>query len=104
MSKSKYRSDKIADAIKILTEAAQSKSRPDFADDFEAIKDFASEFFPDLKEGLKQKAKQAKESGEEIIEDFEQSVKGHLKNKPWHVLGAVALGGLLLGVLLGRRR
>ena len=101
---SKPRSDKIADAIRVLSEFAQAKNNSGVSEDIEAIKEFAAEFFPDLKESLKEKAKHAKESGEEILEDLESSVKNQIKKHPWRVVGAVALGGLLLGVLLGRRR
>ncbi len=116
MSK-RVRIDSLSDALKILDQAIQT--RPNevsdlLATEFESVKDVITEMFPEAekvfnqakntaKEAAENLAEELKETGSENLEGLQTYLRDEIKNRPLTALGIAAVGGLLLGVLLGRR-
>ncbi len=111
MEKSGASSDKIAEALKMLDEAAKNKKQE--------IQDMLTDKYKDLKETItgfdsKQSvesvkktaadaANKAKELGEEKVKEIATQVDQNVHANPWPYIGGAAFCSLLLGFILGKK-
>ncbi|MEM4247822.1 MAG: hypothetical protein QXH80_01020 [Candidatus Nanoarchaeia archaeon] len=104
--------EKIADALKLLDEAAQNQK--------DELKKIACGKFDNLKDALVDEhnlreklaaagqkaaeiAKQLKETSEVKAKELAGAVDENVRKNPWPYIGGVAVGALLLGFILGRK-
>ncbi len=104
--------EKITEALELLNQAAKEK-KDDFihlvSNKYLNIKEvFMGSDFRQSVERIKKNASsaaiRAKEAGEEKVKEIATQVDQNVHNNPWPYIGAAAILGLFMGLLLGRRR
>jgi ElaB/YqjD/DUF883 family membrane-anchored ribosome-binding protein len=106
--------DKIAEALKLLEEAAKQKKdelRTAMADKCTHLKDLIMENESTLVKSLAAAKEQAlkatlhvKEVSVEKARDLGHEVDQRVRQSPWPYVGGTALVGLMFGYILGRNR
>lgn len=102
--------DKIQEALELLNEAAVEKKEEVFGlleDKYEHLK----ELFENAADNGEEIAGQAKRKIVKSLQDEEKKIKEtaaqidrKIHKEPWAFLGGVALGALVLGLMLGRKK
>lgn len=110
----KLSSEKIEEALQLLSEAAQEKKnelRTLLSDRYADLKTAFTDKRATISEALSEtsqraahRMRNAKEAGQEKIVDFAEEMDIRVHEKPWTYVGGVALAGLILGYLFGRRQ
>ena len=109
MSTATHSNEKIAEALKLLNEAAQEKKSDVtglIADKYEALKQaivdseksMGHAFVRGEKRAV-EAAMQAKEFGVKKAKEVDE----HVHDNPWPYIGGAALVGILVGYILGRK-
>jgi ElaB/YqjD/DUF883 family membrane-anchored ribosome-binding protein len=102
-------SEKIHEALDLLRQAAKDKKdelRKTVSDQYSDLKDVLGSLSANLKDKASTAidgVRRASEVGQERAIDAAKAVDESVHEKPWHYIGGVALGALLLGYVLGRR-
>ncbi len=108
--RTQIKKDKIQEALELLNEAAQGKKEEVFellGDRYEYLK----EFFESAAHNGEALAGQTKKQIVKSLQHEEKKLKeaaAHwdkkVHNEPWAFLGAVALGSLIFGLILGHKK
>jgi ElaB/YqjD/DUF883 family membrane-anchored ribosome-binding protein len=102
-------SEKIREALDLLRQAAKDKKdelRKTVTDHYGDLKDVLGSFSANISDKARaamESVKQASEVGQEKAIEAAKRVDESVHDKPWHYIGGVALGALLLGYLLGKK-
>ena len=109
MNTATHSNEKIADALKLLNEAAQEKKSDVasmIADKYEALKQVivdseksVGHAFARGQKRAVEAAAQAKEFGIKKAKEVDE----HVHDNPWPYIGGAALVGILVGYILGRK-
>jgi ElaB/YqjD/DUF883 family membrane-anchored ribosome-binding protein len=107
-------SEKIAEALKLLDEAAKQKKdevRTLMSDKYAHLKNVIVETESNLVKSLSdagkhavQAATHARDVSVEKARELAGDVDKHVHHNPWHYIAGTAAVGLLLGYILGRNR
>lgn len=105
--------EKITEALKLLEEAAREKKndlRDLMANKYSNLKELVSDTEYDIKESLaiaKKRASdilsKATDIGERRVKEVAAQLDDNVRANPWPYIGGVALTGLLIGYILGRK-
>ncbi len=108
--RTQIRKDKIEEALELLNDAAQEKKEEVFellGDKYEHLKEFfesaANNGGAMAGQAKKQIVKSLHEEEKKLRETAAQWDK-KIRKEPWAFLGSVALGSLVLGLILGRKK
>ena len=109
MSTSTHSNEKIAEALKLLNEAAQEKKSDVsgmIADKYEALKQVIVDSEKSVGHAFMRGEKRAVEAAMQA-KDFgikkAKEVDDHVHDNPWPYIGGAALVGILVGYILGRK-
>ena len=104
---------KISEALQLLEEAAKEKKddvRKMIAEKYGGVRELLAGGEEQLSEALKkarayasEKAVYARGVGEEKVKEYSKALDEDVHRNPWHYIGGAALGGLLLGFILGKK-
>ncbi len=100
---------KISEALQLLEEAAKDKKddiRKLVTEKYGGVKDLFSVGEEQVAEALKKARAYASEKaayGEEKVREASKVIDEEVHRNPWHYIGGAALGGLLLGFILGKK-
>jgi ElaB/YqjD/DUF883 family membrane-anchored ribosome-binding protein len=107
-------SEKMADALKLLEEAALQKKdelKSLMSDKYTHLKHVIVESetrlvksFSDVRKHAAEAAAHARDVSVEKARELANDVDKHVHRNPWPYIGGMAVGGLLLGYILGRNR
>ena len=107
-------SEKIAEALKLLEEAATQKKdelKSVMSDKYTHLRDVIVESESSLVKSLSavgkhaaEAAAHAKDVGVEKAREFARDADKHVHRNPWPYIAGTAAVGLLLGYILGRKR
>lgn len=113
VEETKHSSQKISEALQLLEEAAKEKKddiRKMITDKYGGVKELFAGSEEQVTEALKkarayasEKAVYAKGVGEEKVMEYSKALDEDVHRNPWHYIGGAALGGLLLGFILGKK-
>lgn len=101
--------DKIQEALELLNEAAQQKKDDIYVllgDKYEHLRDFfesAVENGETVAGQAKKKIVKGLHQEEKKIKEAVSSIDKKVRKQPWPVLGGVALGALVIGLVLGKK-
>ncbi len=108
--RAQIKKDKIEEALELLNDAAQEKKEEVFellGDKYEHLK----EFFENVASNGEAIAGQTKKQIVKSLHEEEKRIKEvaaqwdkKVHKEPWAFLGGVALGSLVLGLILGRKK
>lgn len=108
MSTTTHSNEKIAEALKLLNEAASEKKAELAAlisDKYDNLKEVVIETEHSAVHALEKAKKRAMEAASDA-KDFglekAKAVDEHVHDKPWQYIGGFAIAGILLGYILGR--
>jgi ElaB/YqjD/DUF883 family membrane-anchored ribosome-binding protein len=107
---STHSNEKIAEALKLLEEAAREKKdelRNMVASKYGHLKSVLVDTEHSVAETLvaaQKRAAEALQHAREIGEQKAKAVDEHVHENPWMYIGGAALTGLLLGYILGRNK
>ena len=107
--KSRIKSDKIHEALDLLNEAAKDKQNELYeivGNKYEHIKEALSDKADNgvelVNQAKKQIARTLRDEEEKIVEKAKEIDK-KVHSNPWPFVGAVALGSLFMGIILGKK-
>lgn len=101
--------EKIREALELLRQAAVEKKeelRGMVRDQYSDVKDVIGAMGANMSDRAKvamDNLKNAAQQGQEKVKDAALRVDECVHDKPWHVIGGVAVVALLLGYLMGKK-
>jgi ElaB/YqjD/DUF883 family membrane-anchored ribosome-binding protein len=105
----RHSSQKISEALQLLEEAAKEK-KEDIAklisDRYGGVKELFSTGEEQVSAAVRRARTYASEKasyGEEKVREYSKALDEEVHRNPWHYIGGAALGGLLLGFILGKK-
>ena len=105
----KYSNQKISEALQLLEEAAKEKRedvRKLISDKYAGVKNLFVSTEAQVTDALRKARSYASEKasyGEEKVKEYSKALDQEVHRNPWHYIGGAALGGLLLGFILGKK-
>ena len=105
----KYSNQKISEALQLLEEAAKEKKddvRKLVAGKYDSVKSLFMTGEEQVSEALRKARTYASKQatyGEEKVKEYSKALDEEVHRNPWHYVGGAALGGLLLGFILGKK-